>query len=48
MATSLLMVSCDDETATQPVSAISVDKNTVEVNESMTVHFIGDADNVVV
>lgn len=48
MATSLMMVSCDDETATQPVSAISVDKNTVEVNESMTVHFIGDADNVVV
>lgn len=48
MATSLMMVSCDDETATQPVSAISVDKNTLEINESMTLHFIGDADNVVV
>lgn len=48
MAASLMLASCDDEKATQPTAAISVDKNTLEVNESMTLHFTGDAENVVV
>ena len=44
----LLLASCDDKTAEQPKAAISVDKYKYEVNESMTLHFIGNADNVVV
>jgi hypothetical protein len=40
--------SCDDDTATQPTSSINIDKTTLEVNESMTIHFTGDADNVVI
>lgn len=42
------LTSCEDKEATQPTAAISVDKNHFEVNESMTVRFIGDAENVVV
>lgn len=44
----LLLSSCEDETAEQPTAAISVDKTNYEVNESMTLHFVGNADNVVV
>ncbi len=44
----LLLASCEDETAEQPTAAISVDKYKYEVNESMTLRFIGNADNVVV
>lgn len=43
-----MLTACDDEKATQPVSAISIEKNMLEVNESMTIHFVGNADNVVV
>lgn len=43
-----MFASCDDKEATQPVAAISVDKYVYDVNESMTLHFIGNADNVVV
>ena len=44
----LVLASCEDKTAEQPTAAIRVDKNHYEVNESMTLHFIGNADNVVV
>ena len=43
-----MFASCDDKEATQPTAAISVDKNHYEVNESMQLRFIGNADNVVV
>lgn len=43
-----MFASCDDKEATQPTAAISVDKYVYNVNESMTVRFIGNADNVVV
>lgn len=44
----LMLASCDDETAEQPTAALSVDKLHYEVNENMTVRFVGNADNVVV
>lgn len=43
-----MFASCDDKEATQPTAAISVDKYRYEVNESMQLRFIGNADNVVV
>ena len=43
-----MFASCDDKEATQPTAAISVDKYHYEVNESMQLRFIGNADNVVV
>lgn len=43
-----MLSACDDEQATQPTAAVSIDKNLLEVNESMTFHFVGNADNVVV
>lgn len=43
-----MLTACDDEKATQPTAAVSIEKNLLEVNESMTVHFVGNADNVVV
>lgn len=51
-ATALLscasLTSCDDETADKPIAAISVDRSTVAINESVTITFTGQADNVVV
>lgn len=44
----LMLASCDDKTAEQPTAALSVDKLHYEVNENMTVRFVGNADNVVV
>lgn len=44
----VLFVACEDDTATQPTAAIYVDNATVDVNESVTIHFSGSADNVVV
>lgn len=43
-----LFAACEDETAEQPTAAISVDSKLVEVNESVTMHFVGNAENVVV
>ncbi len=43
MSAALMLSSCDDEKATQPTAAISVDNDVLEVNESMNLHFIGDA-----
>lgn len=48
MAFSLIVASCADDKAEKPDSAISIDKTTLEINESMTVRFVGSADNVVV
>ncbi|MBD5225112.1 MAG: DUF5017 domain-containing protein [Bacteroidales bacterium] len=48
LAGAALFASCDDKEATQPTAAISVDKYVYDVNESMTLRFIGSADNVVV
>lgn len=48
MAFSLILASCDDNKAEKPTSAISIDKTTLAINESMTVRFVGSADNVVV
>lgn len=43
-----MLTACDDDKATQPTAAVSIEKNLLEVNESMAVHFVGNADNVVV
>lgn len=48
LAGAAMFASCDDKEATQPTAAISVDKYVYDVNESMTLRFIGNADNVVV
>lgn len=47
-ALSLLAASCSDEKATQPTAAFTIDANVVEVNQSVTLHFTGNAENVVV
>ena len=39
---------CEEDEATQPVAAVSVDKNNYDTNETMTVHFTGNAENVVI
>lgn len=44
----LMLTACDNDEATPAKAGISVDKNNLEVNESMTVHFTGLADNVVI
>lgn len=38
----------DDDEKTQPKAQIEVDSNLLEVNQSVTLHFTGEADNVVV
>lgn len=43
-----MLTACDNEKATQPTAAISIEKNMLEVNESMAIRFVGNADNVVV
>lgn len=43
-----MLTACEDDQATQPTAAISIEKNMLEVNESMAIHFVGNADNVVV
>lgn len=43
-----MLTACEDETASQPKAAISLEKTTLNVNESMAIHFVGDAENVVV
>lgn len=43
-----MFASCSEQVATQPTAAIAVEGNEFEVNESMTLHFTGTADNVVV
>ena len=48
MAFALVMASCEDDKAEKPTAAISIDKTTLEINESMMVRFHGSADNVVV
>ena len=48
MACGVLMASCSDEKATQPTAAFTVDTNKLNINESLTVHFTGNADNVVI
>ena len=40
--------SCDNEEAAVPEAKIEIEKNPLEVNESMEVRFVGAADNVVV
>lgn len=47
-ALGLALASCSDDKATQPTAAFTVDANRVEVNQSVTVRFTGNADNVVV
>ncbi len=39
---------CEEDEATQPVAAVSVDKNLYNTNETMTVKFTGSAENVVI
>ena len=48
LACGLMMASCSDEKATQPTAAFSVDASELSVNQSVTVHFTGNADNVVI
>ena len=48
LACGLMMASCSDEKATQPTAAFSVDASELSVNESVTVHFTGNAENVVI
>lgn len=48
IAAALALAACDDEKATQPVAVIDIDKPVLAINESMTLHFAGSADNVVV
>ncbi|MCM1111117.1 MAG: hypothetical protein NC336_07915 [Clostridium sp.] len=41
--------SCSDNDTAEPAkAAISVDQTELEVNQSMTIHFVGQADNVVI
>lgn len=40
--------SCDNEKTTQPTASFDLDNDLLEVNQSLTFHFTGDADNVVV
>lgn len=42
------LTACSDEKATQPTASIAADSTTAEVNTSVTVHFTGEADNVVI
>lgn len=46
---SVAFTACEeDDEATQPVAAVSVDKNLYDTNETMTVKFTGSAENVVI
>lgn len=44
----LALTGCSDNEAEQPTAAISVDKTEYEINESMTLRFVGSANDVVV
>lgn len=48
MVLAFAMTACSDEEVAQPKAAIELDKNTAEINESVTLRFTGSADNVVV
>lgn len=45
---SVVVVSCSEKEAVQPHAAITIDKNTYDINESMEIRFVGSADNVVI
>lgn len=47
-AASVVFTACDDKEAAPAKAAIAIDKTDLEVNESMVVHFTGDAENVVI
>ena len=40
--------SCEDNEATQPYAAMSVEKHLFDINETMEIHFTGSAENVVI
>lgn len=44
----LCMISCDDEDVRTPFAAITIDKFNLMINESMTIDFIGVADQAVI
>ncbi|WP_262434645.1 DUF5017 domain-containing protein [Jilunia laotingensis] len=45
---SLILSSCEEDTAPVPQAAMTVNKGQLEINESMIIHFTGSADQVVV
>jgi hypothetical protein len=48
MCISLGVIACEEETATTPQAAITVNKNQLTINESMIIQFTGLADQVVI
>ena len=48
MLAAAAFTACDSEDeATQPTAKIEIEQDTYNINESMTVHFTGNAENVV-
>ncbi len=49
MLAAAALTACDSEDeATQPTAKIEIEQDTYNINESMTVHFTGNAENVVI
>ena len=42
----LLFIACEDESSATPYARMTVDKTTLQLNESMVVKFTGIADQV--